>query len=78
MPALDKVEMKVQVRASVFARLERMRDAAQISMSALCGALLDQASSHIEFDASLQARTNEIINNNRIRREEEKKRKGLL
>ena len=77
MPAVDKVQLKVQVKAGTFVRLENMSSKSNVSMNALCGALLDEATANVEMTSADLARMNEIIAANIQRREEAKARKGL-
>lgn len=77
MPAVDKVQLKVQVKAGTFVRLENMCSKSNVSMNALCGALLDEATANVEMTSADLARMNEIIAANIQRREEAKARKGL-
>lgn len=78
MPAVDKVQLKVQVKAGTYVRLENMSNASGVSMNALCGALLDEATAGTEMTTADLARMNEIIAANIKRREDAKARKGIL
>ncbi len=77
MPAVDKVQIKVQVKAGTFVRLEKMSEASRVSMNALCGALLDDATSAVEMTFEDVKRMNEIISANIQRRKEAKDKKGI-
>lgn len=77
MPAVDKVQLKVQVKAGTFVRLEKMSRESSISMNALCGALLDEATSGIEMTVEDLNRMNAIIAENVKARAEAKAKKGI-
>ena len=77
MPAVDKVQLKVQVKAGTYVRLENMSNKSSVSMSALCGALLDEATAGVEMTTADIARMNEIIAANVERREAAKAKKGI-
>lgn len=77
MPAVDKVQIKVQVKAPTYVRLENMSAASHVSMNALCGALLDEATATVELTNEDLARINEIISANIAKRDEAKAKKGL-
>jgi len=77
MPAVDKVQLKVQVKAGTYVRLENMSKGTGVSMNALCGALLDEATAGVEMTVEDVARMNDIIAANVQRREEAKAKKGI-
>ena len=77
MPAVDKVQLKVQVKAGTFIRLEKMSSESKLSMNALCGALLDEATSDVEMTAEDLDRMNAIITENVKARAEAKAKKGI-
>ena len=77
MPAVDTVRVKVQLKARTFVRLENMSNKGHVSMSALCSALLDEATSDVDLSKKDLARVDRIIADNVARREEKKARKGI-
>lgn len=77
MPAVDKVQIKVQLKAPTYVRLENMSEASKVSMNALCSAMLDEATAKVELTKRDLARVNEIIQSNIDKREEAKAKKGL-
>lgn len=77
MPAVDKVQIKVQLKVPTYVRLETMSDASKISMNALCSAMLDEATAEVELGKKDLERVNEIIQSNIAKREEAKAKKGL-
>lgn len=77
MPAVDKVQIKVQMKVPTFVRLENMSASGHVSMNALCSALLDDATSSVDLTTKDVARINQIIAENMARREQAKAKKGL-
>ena len=77
MPAVDKVQIKVQVKAATFIRLENMSSATNLSISALCGAMIDEATSKVDMSTSDIQRMNALIQANINRRNLAKAKKGI-
>lgn len=77
MPAVDKVQIKVQIKVPTFVRLQTMSANGHISMNALCSALLDEATAGVELTMQDVARINQIIAENVAHREQEKAKKGI-
>ena len=78
MPALDKVQKRVQIRATTFVRLEALqRQLGLSSLNAVINAGLDQFVENVPFGEAEQHRLAEVIEENRVAREKAKALKGL-
>ena len=79
MPALDKVQKRVQIRATTFVRLEALQERLGLSsLNAIINAGLDQFVENVPFGEKEQRRLAEVIEENRVAREKAKAQKGLV
>jgi hypothetical protein len=79
MPALDKVQKRVQIRATTFVRLEALQEQLGLSsLNAIINAGLDQFVENVPFGEKEQRRLAEVIEENRVAREKAKAQKGLV
>ena len=74
---VTKVHIKADIKAATKVKLDKMRAEAGLSVSEFVSAVLDKHTAKVPFTEEDQKRMDEIISENRAKRDQLKAKKGI-